>query len=318
MLILRLRRLWLGAQIFKRIVDRTGNALCVGVLQRDHAQLTRRVVLLGIKLLEQQANARPLRLFGRDDQRIGGFVADDAHALLRRRVGVKRARAVEITERFLNAARLALLQRHELGDAPLVAANVDRLDNILNGAELLGRRRNDQPVLRRIGLDPRSFDSWGRALARNEIAERARDFVRRCELQRNDAEVDGRLCGRLLELRQQLLDDWVTFGRRRHDQRIRARVGNDAGIHLNRGTARLKANRDSLRPSLGVELQRVRQNAHCVFGLRRLQREGANDGFFGACGRIELLDERLDLAELQRRRGGDDAVGTDIRRNRNS
>ena len=101
----------------ERFIDRGGNSTSVGMTQPNDAQLTRTVVLLVVEFCNQLANRGPLALFCGNHERVGAFIANDAHRLLRGRIGIECTATIEVSKRFLHATRFRRLERDELCDA---------------------------------------------------------------------------------------------------------------------------------------------------------------------------------------------------------
>jgi len=133
-------------------------------------------------------------------------------------------------------------------------------------------------------------------------------------LERHDAVLALGARGRFLELREQLLDHAEALGARRHDQRVRAAVRDDARVHLHGWRRLVDLDRDPLRASLHIELKRLREDLHGLLGLRVLERERADHRLLGARRRIEAIDERPHLLELRGGRADEDGVGADVGR----
>ena len=206
--------------------------------------------------------------------------------MLRRRVRVDRELSVEVAQRFFHTRGLRTLERHKFGDSFTRAGNINRLHHFDDGGELLGRSRDDQSVLDGIRFDARAFVRHSsfrrRGHSCGEALESHRDFARSRVMQINHAQFDGTARRSLFESREQFLDDGKTLGRRGDDDGVGSSIGNDACAHLHRRRVWVNLDRNSLRASLAVELQRLREHAHGIFRARRGECERSNDGFFGA------------------------------------
>ena len=97
-------------------------------------------------------------------------------------------------------------------------------------------------------------------------------------LQHDHAVLDSGFRRRFLKLLEHHRDDFKARLIRSHDERVRSLVRNDARIDLHRRSIWIHFDRNTLRATLRVELQCLRENTNGFFGFRVRELEGSDRG----------------------------------------